>query len=97
MMLSPSRRLLVSGCLGFALMGAVPGLYGLALPGWSAAYGSGGGLLLGIHGLGASLAVFAGLFGLPGVTMRVGLAALAAGSAGLGLGAGWPVLFAARW
>ena len=89
-------RLFIAGSVGFALMGALPSLYGLALPGWTARFGGGGGaFVLGLHGLGAFAAVVAGLLGIGGLTIRVALLLLGAGSAGLGLGGSWPAVLAA--
>ncbi len=85
-------RLLASGALTFVLIGAVPALYGVALPAWSAAFGLGegqGGHLLSTHGAGAFVAVAAGLAGLPFLTLRAGLALLAAGTAHLAGTWGW--------
>ncbi|GGL66093.1 hypothetical protein [Wenxinia marina] len=91
-------RLLLAGGLGFAMMGALPGLYGLAIPAWTARFGAGGeGLVLTLHGFGSFLAVMAGLFGVRGLTIRVALLLLAAGAAGLGLGGGWAGVMAAAF
>ena len=85
-------RLLATGSLAFALLGIVPSLYGVALPSWTAAFGLGEGeaaRILSAHGLGAFLAVAAGIAGLSLLTMRVGLGLLAAGAALMAGGWGW--------
>ncbi|MGZ9812598.1 hypothetical protein ACXN5S_19210 [Pseudoroseicyclus sp. H15] len=93
---SSPLRLMLTGGLGFALIGAVPGLYGLALPGWTAAYGSAGaGWIIGLHGFGSTIAVLCGLFGLLRLTLRLALSALALGTLALGFGPGWGVLLPA--
>ncbi|WP_373354949.1 hypothetical protein [Pseudoroseicyclus sp. CXY001] len=87
---STPLRLLVTGGLGFILIGALPGLYGLALPVWTEAHGAGGaGLVIGIHGLGCTIAVVSGLFGIVRLTLRLSFALILAGALGLGLAPGW--------
>lgn len=92
-----ASRLFVSGASAFLVAGAVPALYGVALPVWSRALGLSegeAGLLLSANGAGAFLAVLAGVFGLPGQTVRAGLAGLALGAALLAAGLGWGPLLA---
>ncbi|NDU99556.1 hypothetical protein [Pseudoroseicyclus tamaricis] len=87
---STPARLLVTGGIGFTLIGALPALYGLALPVWSEQHGPwGAGLVIGVHGLGCTLAVLAGLFGLLRLTLRLSFVALLAGTLGLALSPGW--------
>ncbi|SHI86370.1 MFS transporter [Wenxinia saemankumensis] len=91
--LPSNMRLLIAGSLGFILCGAINPLYGLAIPIYRAEWGAGwGGTLLAFHGAGALLAVAAGVFGLPHLTMRLSLGLLAAGSVITALGTGWPVV-----
>ena len=92
-----ASRLFLSGALAFLLAGSVPALYGVALPVWTRTFGLGqgdAGLLLSANGAGAFLAVLAGVFGLPGQTMRAGLSVLALGTALLALEFTWAVKLA---
>jgi fucose permease len=89
-----ASRLFLSGTLAFFVAGMLPSLHGVALPIWSEAYGLGegeGGTLLAANGAGSLLAVLSGVFGLPFLGMRTGLAVLAAGATLLALGGSWPL------
>lgn len=89
-----ASRLFLSGTLAFLLAGMLPALHGVALPVWSESYGlrqGEGGTLLAGNGAGALLAVLSGVFGLPGLGMRSGLAALGLGAAVLSIGGSWPL------
>lgn len=84
--------LFASGSLAFLLIGMLQALYGVALPAWSGAFDLAegqGGTFLALHGAGAFLAVLAGLFGLPILSLRLGLALLAAGLTLIALGWSW--------
>ena len=77
-------RLFVSGLAGFTLIGAVPALYGVALPHYGRVFGLADGeasLLLGAHGTGALAAVVGGMFGLSWLTFRLSLGLIAIGAA----------------
>jgi len=93
----PALRLLVSGTLGLGMIGAIPALYGVALPVYTQAFGLAegqAGLLLSAQGSGAFAAVFAGMFGLRWLTMRLGLGLLAIGCGILAAGLAWPAMLA---
>jgi fucose permease len=95
-----ASRLFLSGTLAFFVAGGVPALYGVTLPVWSEAFGLAegeGGLLLSAHGGGAFLAVLSGVYGLPGLGMRTGLAGLAVGAVLLALAPGWGLALAAAF
>lgn len=90
-------RLLISGTLGFGMIGAIPALYGVALPVYAQTFGLAegqAGLLLSAQGSGAFAAVFAGMFGFRWLTMRLALGLLAAGCGILALEPGWPAMLA---
>ena len=76
--------LFASGGMAFLLMGMLSALYGVALPVWSGIFGlteGEGGNFLAVNSAGAFLAVLAGLFGLPILSLRLGLVLLASGMA----------------
>lgn len=90
-------RLFASGALAFFLLGMLPALFGVALPVWAGAFALApgqGGALFATYNAGAVVAVLAGTLGVPGLSMRPALLAVALGAAGLALGATWGLLLA---
>lgn len=88
-------RLFVTGALAFVVTGMLSALFGLVLPVYDLRFGlgeNGGTLLLSIYGLGAFLAVVAGLFNARLLTLRGGLAALALGIGLMALQVSWPMI-----
>lgn len=85
-------RLVAAGALAFLLLGMLPAIFGVALPGWRTAFalppGAGGTVFAAYNG-GAAAAVLAGAAGLGTVRMRPALLAVALGAAALALGPGW--------
>jgi MFS transporter, FHS family, glucose/mannose:H+ symporter len=85
----------VSGALSFAMVGALPALYGVALPVYARSFGLAegqAGLLLSAQGTGAFAAVCAGMFGFRWLTMRLSLALLCVGSALIAAEIAWPLV-----
>lgn len=77
-------RLFAGGLLSFAVCGAIPSLYGIAIPIYARLFElteSQAGVLLSVNAAGAFAAVIAGILGVRGLTGRNSFAFLAAGCA----------------
>ena len=87
-------RVFLTGALSFVVTGMLAQLYGLAVPVYVQRFGltDGGNVLLSLHGLGAFVAVVAGLFWAPLLTLRRGLLAMAAGIGLVALQISWPLI-----
>jgi MFS family permease len=91
-------RLFLAGVLTFALTGAIPAVYGMAVPILSQRLGlpeTTIGYLISANGLGACCLVVAGIFGLPGLSARLALTLLALGGVGIYLAPTWPLVLCA--
>jgi fucose permease len=88
-------RLFLTGALSFALIGMLPALYGVSVPAFGRIYDLAeeqAALIISAHGIGAFVAVFAGIFGLRWLTLRLSLASMAAGGALVSVQLGWPLI-----
>lgn len=90
-----NARLFLSGALAFMTTGMLSSLFGVALPAYVHGFGLSEGqgtLLLSLYGLGAFLAVVAGIFVARLLTLRRGLAAIALGVGLLALQWHWGLM-----